>query len=233
MKRIAVTQSNYLPWKGYFDVIASVDEVVLFDCVQYTRRDWRNRNRIKTRAGARWITVPVRSKGRYRQAIDETIVDGRAWIAQHLAAVHHAYARAPAFSEEFPWLEALLRSAPADTISTLNRAVIEGVCARLGIITKIRDSREFNLPDDRNERLLAICAQAGATEYVSGLTARAYLDADLFARRGVRIRWKSYADYPPYEQPFPPFDHRVSIVDTLLCTGRAAGRMIRSAAAFE
>ncbi|MEA2786225.1 MAG: hypothetical protein QOF71_2329 [Candidatus Eremiobacteraeota bacterium] len=233
MKRIAVTQSNYLPWKGYFDTIASVDEVVLLDRVQYTRRDWRNRNLIKTRAGLRWITVPVRSKGCYRQAIDETIVDGHAWIAQHLAAVRHAYARAAAFSEEFPWLEALLRSAPGNTISSLNRALIEGVCARLGIVTKIRDAREFNLPDDRNERLLAICAQAGAAEYVSGPTAKAYLDADLFARRGVRIRWKSYARYPPYKQPHPPFEHRVSIVDTLMCTGSAACRVIRSAAAFE
>jgi WbqC-like protein len=233
MKRIAVTQSNYLPWKGYFDLIASVDEFVLFDCVQYTRRDWRNRNAIKTRAGLRWITVPVRAKGRFSQAIDETTIDGDAWITEHLATVRHAYARVPAFAQEFPWLESLLRSAPRTTIAALNRALIEAFCARLGIVTAIRDSREFELPDGRNERLLAICARAGATEYVSGPAAKAYLDPDLFARAGITVRWKSYAGYPPYEQPHPPFEHRVSIVDTLLCTGSAAGQVIRSAETFE
>lgn len=231
--RIAVTQSNYLPWKGYFDTIAAVDELVLLDCVQYTRRDWRNRNVIKTRAGLRWITVPVRSKGRSSQAIDESAIDGRAWISAHLATVRHAYARAPAFSDEFPWLETLLSSAPTDTLAGLNRALIEACCARLGIATKIRDSREFELPGGRVERLLAICEKTGATEYVTGPAARAYLDPAEFSRHGVRVRWKSYADYPPYDQPYPPFEHRVSIVDTLMCTGRAAARVIRSAEAFE
>jgi WbqC-like protein len=233
MKRIAVTQSNYLPWKGYFDTIAAVDEFVILDRVQYTRRDWRNRNTIKTRAGLRWITVPVQAKGRYSQAIDETKIDGDGWIAEHLAALRHAYARAPAFSHEFPWFEELLRSAPRTTISTLNRALIEAFCARLGIVTTIRDSREFDVPDGRNERLLAICASAGATEYVTGPAAKAYLDVELFARRGIAVRWKSYAGYPPYRQPHPPFEHRVSIVDTLLCTGSVAGGVIRSAEAFE
>jgi hypothetical protein len=233
MKRIAVTQSNYLPWKGYFDTIAAVDEFVILDRVQYTRRDWRNRNTIKTRAGLRWITVPVQAKGRYSQAIDETKIDGDAWIAEHLATVRHAYARAPAFSQEFPWLEALLRSTPRTTISALNRSLIEAFCARLGIVTPIRDSREFDLPGGRNERLLAICTSVGATEYVTGPAAKAYLDVELFARRGIAVRWKSYAGYPPYPQPHPPFEHRVSIVDTLLCTGSAVGQVIRSAEAFE
>jgi hypothetical protein len=233
VKRIAISQSDYLPWKGYFDMIASVDEFVLFDRVQYTRRDWRNRNKIKTRDGLHWITVPVQSKGRYLQAIDETRIDGDAWVGDHLAALRHAYGRAPAFSQEFPWLEALLLGAPQTMISALNRYLIEAFCARLGIGTTIRDSREFDLSDDRNERLLGICAQTGATEYVSGPTAKAYMDVDLFARRGVTVRWKSYAGYPPYRQPYPPFEHRVSIVDTLVCTGGAADTFIRSAEAFE
>jgi hypothetical protein len=233
VKRIAISQSNYLPWKGYFDTIASVDEFVLYDSVQYTRRDWRNRNKIKMRDGLRWITVPVQVKGRYFQAIDETRVDGEAWIEEHLATIRHAYARAAAFSQQYPWLRALLAAAPRTTISAVNRYLLESICERLGIRTTIRAASEFDLAEDRNERLVGICVQAGATEYVSGPAAKSYLDERLFAKRGIALRWKSYAGYPPYEQPYPPFEHVVSIVDTLLCTGSDAGRYIRSPDAFE
>lgn len=233
MKRVAISQSNYLPWKGYFDTIASVDEFVLYDCVQYTRRDWRNRNKLKTRDGLRWVTVPVQAKGRYLQTIEETQLDGAAWVREHLSAVRHAYARAAAFSEQFPWLESVLTQAPCTTISALNRHVLEAFCKRLGIETTIRDSSEFELAEQRNERLLGILVQTGASEYVSGPAAKVYLDERLFAASGVTVRWKSYAGYPPYSQLYPPFEHGVSIVDTLMCVGADAARYIRSAEPFE
>lgn len=233
MKRIAISQSNYLPWKGYFDLIASVDEFVLYDTAQYTRRDWRNRNKVKTRDGVRWITVPVQVKGRYTQAVYETYLDGTAWATEHLAVLRHSYARATAFSDVFPWLEELFAAAPRTTISELNLYLLRAICERLDIVTPLRMSSEFELADDRNERLLGICEQLGATEYVSGPAAKAYFDEGLFAGRGLSVRWKSYAGYPEYEQPFAPFEHGVSIVDTLFCTGASAPSYIRSAEAFE
>ena len=234
MKRIAILQSNYLPWKGYFDLIASVDEFVLYDCVQYTRRDWRNRNKIKAPDGPRWMTVPVQVKGRYHQSIDEThIVTQAGWVHRHLAMLSHNYARAGAFAQEFPWLKSVLEAAPQTTIAALNRHLIEAICRRLGIATRIRSSSEFDLAEDRNDRLLQICRQSGAGEYVSGPAAKAYLGEALLARHGIAVRWKSYAGYPEYEQPHPPFEHRVSIVDTLLCTGAQARGYISSERAFE
>jgi hypothetical protein len=234
VKRIAILQSNYLPWKGYFDLIASVDEFVLYDCVQYTRRDWRNRNKIKAPGGPRWITVPVQVKGRYHQTIDETHLAGEAaWVHKHVAMIRHNYARAGAFAQEFAWFESVLEAAPRTTISALNRHLIEAICRRLGIATRIRSASEFDLAEDRNERLLQICRQSGAGEYVSGPAAKAYLGEALLGRHGITVRWKSYAGYPEYEQPHPPFEHRVSIIDTLLCTGSEARRYISSAQAFE
>ena len=234
MKRIAILQSNYFPWKGYFDLIASVDEFVLYDRVQYTRRDWRNRNKVKSATGLQWLTVPVQVKGRYFQAIDETrLVAQTAWVHKHLGTIRRSYARAGAFVAEFPWLETLLDSAPRTTISALNRHVIEGVCRRLGIATTIRSSSEFELAEDPTERLLRICLQAGADEYVSGPAAKAYLGEALLARHGIAVRWKSYAGYPEYDQPHPPFEHRVSIIDTIMCTGHDAPKYISSAEAFE
>lgn len=233
MKRVAISQSNYLPWKGYFDTIAAVDEFVLYDRMQYTRRDWRNRNKIKTRQGAQWITVPVRVKGRYLQTIDETELDGSAFIDEHLNAIRHNYARTPAFGEVFPWLSDLLRSAPTTTISALNRHLLQAICVRLAIPTKIRESAEFELAEDRNERLLRICEALGADEYVSGPAARSYMDESVFRDRGVRVRWKSYEGYPAYDQPYPPFEHAVSIVDTLFCTGAEARRYVHSARPFD
>ena len=234
VKRIAILQSNYFPWKGYFDLIASVHEFVLYDRVQYTRRDWRNRNKIKTASGLRWLTVPVHVKGRYLQTIDETqLVGHAAWAHKHLETVRRSYGRARGFAAEYPWLESVLDTAPRTTISALNRHLIEATCRRLGIATTIRSSSEFDLEDGRSERLLRICLQAGADEYVSGPAAKAYLPEALLARHGVAVRWKSYAGYPEYDQPYPPFEHRVSIIDTLMCAGDDARRHISSARAFE
>jgi hypothetical protein len=232
VKRVAIVQSNYLPWKGYFDLIASVDEFVLYDSVQYTRRDWRNRNKIKTHNGLRWITVPVRVKGKYLQSIAETELAEEAWSEEHLSAIRHAYARTPAFTETFSWLEQQFLSAPKTTISALNRHLIEACCFRLGIQTRIRSSDEFTLSDGKSERLADICRDIGANEYVSGPAARAYLDEAIFAERNVAVRWKSYAGYPTYDQPEPPFEHAVSVIDLMFCTGSSAPAYMRSPVAF-
>src|SRR5215510_8709820 len=97
-KKVAIVQSNYIPWKGYFDLINSVDEFILFDDMQYTKRDWRNRNRIKTPDGVAWLTIPVAVKGKYHQRIADTLVSDPSWIASHWKTIRHCYARAPYFA---------------------------------------------------------------------------------------------------------------------------------------
>jgi len=226
VKRVAIVQSSYIPWKGYFDLIAAVDEFVLYDDVQYTRRDWRNRNRIKTPLGLQWLTVPVRVKGRYHQAIRDTEIDGTAWATSHLAAMQQNYARAPFYAAVSGEIAPAYRAPPA-RLSELNRVLIETVCRYLGIATPIRASDELALAGDRSQRLANLCAALGAGEYVSGPSAKAYLDEAEFTRRGMTVRWFDYDGYPEYPQLWGPFEHRVTILDLLFNCGPDAPRYMR------
>ena len=228
MKRIAILQSNYLPWKGYFDLLAEVDEFVLYDDMQYTRRDWRNRNRIKTAAGLLWLSVPVMVKGRFEQTIRETRIDGTGWVQRHWRALECSYRRAPAFDATAAWLEPLYRCRWTH-LSELNRALIEAVGARLGIATRLSNSWDYALAEDRSERLAAICEQAGAQIYVSGPAARAYLDEAVFRRRGIAVEWFDYGPYREYPQLWGAFEHQVSIVDLLFNVGADAAGLARRA----
>jgi hypothetical protein len=138
MKRIAIIQSNYIPWKGYFDLIAGVDELIIYDDVQYTRRDWRNRNTIKTVQGLQWLTVPVKSKGNYLQKISEVIIDGKSWKESHWKSLSHNYKRAPYFKEVSVWLEPLYLDISHVYLSKLNRNFIDKICLYLEITTTIK-----------------------------------------------------------------------------------------------
>jgi hypothetical protein len=221
MKRVAIVQSNYIPWKGYFDLIASVDEFVLYDEVQYTKRDWRNRNRIRTRDGTQWLTIPVQVKGRYHQTITETeVVDDR-WASQHWRVLKSHYARARFFESLGPKLESLYHQAAAlRHLSAINELFLRWICEQLGIRTTVTRSETYPSPGDRNERLVGICTLAGATSYLSGPAARSYLDDEVFRRAGIELRWMAYDGYPEYRQMHgPPFVHEVTILDLLLNVG--------------
>ncbi|MFZ4289092.1 WbqC family protein [Variovorax sp. HJSM1_2] len=221
MKKIAILQSNYVPWKGYFDLIASVDEFVLFDDMQYTRRDWRNRNQIKTPQGAQWLTVPVEVKGRYNQRINETVTDGGHWSALHWKALEQNYRRAPHFDEIAAWLAPLYQASnESELLSVVNRRFLEAICSFLEIKTLISSSSDYELSDEKTERLANICVQAGAEEYISGPAARDYIDESVFTDKGITLRWFDYLGYKVYPQLWGDFVHGVSILDLLFNCGR-------------
>jgi hypothetical protein len=227
-KRVAIVQSNYVPWRGYFDLIDSVDEFVLLDDAQYTKRDWRNRNRIKTASGTRWLTIPVQVSGRYTQRICDTRVVDERWAETHWSTLCQAYARAACFEAEAPRLEELFATVTSPFLSDINRHFLTGICRLLGINTPIRVSMDLEPRGVKSERLLDICVKLGARTYVSGPAARAYLDEDLFLAEGVAVSWFEYGPYPDYDQPHPPFDGGVSIIDLILCAGSHAGQLMRS-----
>jgi hypothetical protein len=227
MKKIAILQSNYIPWKGYFDMIAAVDEFILYDDMQYTRRDWRNRNQIKTPQGQQWITVPVKVKGKYHQTIRETEIDGMEWADSHWKTLALNYRRAPCYDEVALWLEPLYFGRPYLHISELNRRFIEAVCEYLGIKTIISNSWDYPLIDGKTERLADLCARAGGTEYISGPAARNYIDEDVFAHRGIELTWFGYSGYPEYPQLWGEFVHGVTILDLLFNCGKGASRYMR------
>jgi hypothetical protein len=227
-KRIAIVQSNYVPWRGYFDLIASVDEFILLDDAQYTRRDWRNRNRIKAAQGSRWLTIAVEVSGRYTQSISETRAAEPDWPERHWNVVRQSYAKAPGFSELGSFVEELYASVPGTCLTQINRHFLDRIAERLGIDTPMTASLDYEPQGARTERLLDLCLKAGATEYVSGPAARAYLDEARFQERGISVSWFQYGPYAAYDQVYPPFDPQVSILDLLLCVGSAASSLFRS-----
>lgn len=208
-------------------MIAAVDEFILYDDMQYTRRDWRNRNQIKTPQGVQWLTVPVLVKGKYHQKIRETQLDGMEWAEAHWKTLTQNYRRANHFAEVAEWVEPLYRQNSYGTISELNRCFIEAICQYLGIRTKVSSSWDYQLIEGKTERLADLCVQAGATEYISGPAAKDYIDATVFHDLNMKVTWFNYADYPEYPQLWSGFIHGVTIFDILFNCGKRASQYMR------
>jgi hypothetical protein len=218
-RRVAIVQSNYVPWKGYFDLVRAVDEFMLYDDMQYTRRDWRNRNRIKTRNGLAWLTVPVQVKGNYDQRIRDTKLAGWSWAREHWETIRHTYAKAPHFDAMEGTLGPIYQGPVLRWLSDLNRHLIQAVLDYLGTTTRLTSSADYVLAEGKTERLVDLCRQARATEYLSGPSAKGYIEPYQFDRAGIGLRFADYSGYPEYPQFFPPFEHGVSIIDLLAHAG--------------
>jgi len=227
-KRVAIVQSCYLPWKGYFDLIRLVDEFILYDDVQYTSRDWRNRNQVKSPTGRIWLTVPVHVERAHEQLIQEVQVSDQAWRRKHWKTLVHCYARAPHFRAYADRIEALLLEGDEIYLSRINHHLLGGICGLLGIGTRLRWSTDSRGEGSKTERLVSLCRQAGATTYLSGPSAQAYIDVAQFAAAGIALEYMDYEGYPEYEQLYPPFEHHVSFVDLLFHTGGDARRCMKA-----
>jgi hypothetical protein len=221
-RTVAIVQSSYIPWKGYFDLISRCNQLILYDDVQYTKRDWRNRNRIKTRRGLHWLSIPVHVRGRSSQAIKDVTIAERGWNARHWKTIAANYAQAPHFREYRDRMEDLFRSATDASLSAVNHRLIVGLCGMIGIDTPISWSMDYRRVEGRTERLVDLCRQEGATRYLSGPRAKAYIDPLLFERAGIELEYIDYASYREYHQLFPPFEHHVSVIDMIFNVGSAA-----------
>jgi hypothetical protein len=223
-KRVAILQSSYIPWKGYFDIIHDVDELIFLDEAQYTKRDWRTRNRIKTSHGPAWLSIPV--GGHRDRRICDVELPG-SWADAHWRRIAGCYARAPYFETYRAGLEEIFLHRTWQYLSELNQHLIRTIAHdALGIRTHFRDSRELVRRGRGEEWILDLLDQVGAETYVSGPSARAYIDAGHFAARGIKLIWKSYDGYPEYPQFHPPFVHEVTILDLLFHTGPDAAQYI-------
>jgi hypothetical protein len=226
-KRIAIIQSCYVPWKGFFDLISRCDEYVVLDSVQFAKRHWHNRNRIKGPDGTRWLTIPVATKGRFTQPIDEVeIVEP--WTERHWRALAAAYGRTDHFPTMGPriqgWYEAI---ADERSLTAVNLHFFRAIIAELGLTVRLTRDRDYAPGGTKTQRLVEICRAAGATHYLSGPSARDYLDDDLFAHAGIAVEWMSYGPYPTYAQGGGNFVHEVSIFDLLFHLGADAKSFIR------
>ncbi len=221
MRKVAILQSNYLPWKGYFDLIHDVDLFLFYDDVQYTVRDWRNRNKIKTAQGIAWLTVPVGSDR--NRLICEVGIRESEWQGTHWKSIQHAYSKARHFgrySEFFRWF--YLDNTWAN-LSELNQRLVTHISREwLGIRTEFAQASDYKAQAQKQERILELLRAANANLYVSGPAAKTYLDELRFRKEGIALTWKDYTGYPEYPQLHPPFEHAVSILDLLFHTGPEA-----------
>lgn len=226
--RVSIIQSCYIPWRGFFDLIGRCDLLVIFDRVQFVKRHWHNRNRIMTPNGPVWLTIPVATKSRFLQPIDEVEIAEK-WAEKHWRSIELAYGRAPFFQAEAAMLRTLYQQ--ADTLSKLtdvNERFLRALMGRLGLGTRLARDTDFAAEGRKTDRLLDICRKVGATRYLSGPSAKSYLDETLFESAGIAVEWMSYGPYPTYAQRSAAFDPAVSIIDMLFETGPDAAAYCRS-----
>ncbi len=227
-KKVSICQSNYIPWKGYFDMIKSADIFVVYDDMQYTKNDWRNRNKIKTPQGVQWITIPVKIDSLHQKIRDSKIHDTN-WHSKHLKTIQLNYAKAAKFRESYDFLADLYHQAGHFTFLTdINHLFLSNICSFLDIKTQFVFSTVFELVEDRTQRLIDICQQLEANVYYSGPAAKAYLNEALFQNAGIEIRYMDYSGYQEYGQLYPPFEHGVSIVDLLMNEGKNAKMYLKN-----
>lgn len=217
--RLAILQSNYIPWKGYFDIIHDVDLFLFYDEVQYTTNDWRNRNQILTPNGLTWLTIPC-GRDIKRRICDVKIKNEFGWQIQHYRMLQQYYKRAPFFKKYKDFLEYIYLERKWDYLFELNRFMIEHISKDyLGIDTEFGDSRDYFSKGVKAEKLFSLVRSTNADVYVSGPAAKDYMDLQPYHDAGIEVIWKDYSGYPEYAQGTGTFHHNVSILDLLFYTG--------------
>jgi hypothetical protein len=223
-----ILQPSYIPWRGYFHLIQRADVFVFYDDVQYDKQGWRNRNRIKGPNGPQWLTIPVFSKSAVSDARpihDVRINWNTAWNRKHWETLRQVYGRSAHFERLAPVLEAFYERRD-ERLCDLTVDLTIALAAQLGISeTRFVRSSELGISGTRTQRLVSILQAVGANRYISGPAARAYLTEDRFREAGIDLDYMTY-DYREYEQPYPPFDPHVSVVDLMFTVGPDAPRYI-------
>ena len=225
MKYVAVLQSNYIPWKGYFDIIHDVDEFIFYDEVQFTKNDWRNRNQIITPQGKVWLSIPVGSNEK-RLIYEVDIKDSR-WQKKHYQTLEMAYHKAPYWSRYKEFFQFVYYEKKWEYLTEINRFLIEHIAHDfLHLTTKFSDSRAYLTHGVKHKKLLSLVMGANADVYISGPAAKDYIIAEDYENENIKLIWKDYNGYPEYPQLWESFTHNVSIIDLLFNVGEDAPQYI-------
>lgn len=222
--RLAILQSNYIPWKGYFDLMALADVFVVYDSVQYTKNDWRNRNRVMAASGPIWLTIPVATAGLAEQLINEARISDTRWSRKHWSSISQTFSKRPGFQAWQPqWEQAFQDAGGLTHLHDVNVLFLRMLAQQLDIDTQIIDDREFELlPDTPTGKLVQLCQSVGAERYLTGPAGLDYLDVDRFDDRGIALDVIDYSGYPEYEQLSGDFEHGVSVMDLMASVGAEA-----------
>ena len=219
MTTVGIIQPNFIPWRGYFDFINDVDIFVILDDVQYTKQDWRNRNRIRTQSGkSDWLTVPINSVSLKQLIRDVQLSETTNWRESHLFKLRQNYASAPYFNEIFD-LISVEYAKDTNRLLDLDIGLINSIMRYLGITTKLRLASDIPSGGVRDEKLIDMVSYLGGTRYLSGPAAKSYIQPDMWQDNGIELAFKSYPDYPPYDQIAAPYDPFVSIIDLMFMKG--------------
>ena len=225
MKKAVILQSNYIPWKGYFHLIQKADYFVFLDTAQYTKRDWRNRNKIKTPSGLKWLSVP--NNGTQSKKINEVIIDNSTkWYEKHFQTLMNNYKNCKYLDDYYDFLQTVYIKTKWYNLSEMNQFLIKEISKFLGIETIFCNSSDFDLKDGKNEKIISILKQLQANHYITGTSAKSYIDISLFEAEGITVEFMNYPDYPTYKQPWGRFEHNVSVPDLLFCEGPNAANFI-------
>lgn len=216
--KCVILQPGYLPWLGFFDQMAQCDVFIVYDDVQFTRRDWRSRNRIKSTTGPHWLTVPVRNRGRRHQLITEAQVDNsHAWQRKHVETIRNAYCTAPYFRKYFDPIARIIEKGH-ECLLNLNMELTHLLRRELNLDPEIIYSSELSIPGKNTDRLIKICNAMGATEYLTGDAASSYINLELFEKHSIAVRYHNY-QHPQYKQIHGDFIPYLSVIDLLFNCG--------------
>ena len=227
--RVSILQSNYIPWKGYFDLMAMSDMFVVYDSVQYTKNDWRNRNMIATASGPIWLTIPIATSGRPEQRINEAVIDDRRWARKHWSTIAQNFARRPHFADvKDRWESEYLEAQTSEHLHDVNLRFLRCLANQLSIDTVIVDDRDFELePDTPTGKLVQLCRRVGADRYVTGPAGLSYLEVERFHAAGIALDVIDYRHYPEYSQTTDEFRHGVSVLDLIASVGNEAANHLQ------
>jgi hypothetical protein len=225
---VSILQSNYIPWKGYFDIIAKSDVFIFHDDLQYTKNDWRNRNKIKTENGLKWLTIPCGTNE--KRLICDVELDNFIWQKKHWEFIKESYKKAPYFDLYKSFFEEIYLEKVWVKLSDLNQCMIKMISFDILNIksTIFQDSRTYCLTKKKEDRVLELLDKVKADEYISGASAKNYLNEEKFIERNIKLTWMDYSNYKEYNQLYPPFEHGVSILDLIFNEGPYARSFLKS-----
>ena len=219
MNKVIITQSNYIPWKGYFTTMRKATHLVVYDDMQYTKRDWRNRNKIITPNGPNWLSIPVKVSGKFNQKINETEISDINWGKEHWNLIQINYKNSPYFKEYGEHFKELYLNSKLDKLTDINIMFLKRCMDLLDIKIDVIDSREFELVGDKTEKLVNVCKDLNAVEYFTGPAAKNYMDESLFEKENIKVSYYDLTNFPEYKQQWDGFEHGVSILDMFFNLG--------------
>jgi hypothetical protein len=226
-KKVAMLQPNYIPWKGVFDLIDQVDYFVFYDDVQYTRRDWRNRNKIRTHEGDIWLSVPVINDN--KQLVCNTRINNEQnWQEKHHKSITLNYKKAPYFAEYKYLIDEIYYNHKWENLSDLNIFSTKLISQALEIKAEWAKSSDLKLTGDKNgEKIIKICEALNCNYFINGPSSKSFMDETLFTKHNIELEYINYS-YPKYPQLHSPFNHFVTIFDLIFNCGKDSINYIRS-----